>query len=376
MVAASGIADHRRFLHHLEIRAHHFGDQFANRDLVRPAELFPRLGGVADQQFDLGRPEIARIDLDQDPARRRVETLLLDAGATPFDRDADIGEGPFDKGTNGGGDAGREHIVVGLVLLQHHPHRPDIFAGMAPVALGIEVAEIELVLPPERNRGDRPGDLAGDEGLAADRALVVEQDAVRGVDAIGLAIVHRDPVGVELGGGVGRAGIEGCRLGLGNLLDLAVELGGRRLVEACLLLQAKQADRLEQPQRPQRIGIGRVFGRLEADHDMRLRGEIVDLVRLGLLDDADQVGRIGHVAVVEDEALVGLVRLLVEVLDPPGVERRRPPLDAVDDVALFEEELGQIGAVLAGHAGDQGDFVHTLECQTRSLRGRLGRTPV
>ena len=81
---------------------------------------------------------------------------------------------------------------------------------------------------------------------------------------------------------------------------------------------------------------------------MALRGEIVDLVRLGLLDDADQVGRIGHVAVVQEEPRALLVRVLVEMIDALGVERRGAALDAVDHIALGQQELGEIGAVLAG----------------------------
>ena len=36
-------------------------------------------------------------------------------------------------------------VVVGLVLLEHQPHRLDVVAGEAPVALGVEVAERQLV---------------------------------------------------------------------------------------------------------------------------------------------------------------------------------------------------------------------------------------
>ena len=53
---------------------------------------------------------------------------------------------------------------------------------------------------------------------------------------------------------------------------------------------------------------------------MALRGQIVDLVRLRLLHDADQVGRIGHVAIVRDEPQIFLVRILIHVLDAASVE--------------------------------------------------------
>jgi hypothetical protein len=83
-----------------------------------------------------------------------------------------------------------------------------------------------------------------------------------------------------------------------------------------------------------------------------LRGEVVDLVRPHLLDDADQVGGVGEVAVVQLERHLGLVRVAVQVVDAVGVEERRAALDAVHLVALVEQELGEIGAVLAGDAGD------------------------
>ena len=86
---------------------------------------------------------------------------------------------------------------------------------------------------------------------------------------------------------------------------------------------------------------------------MGLRAEVVDLVGLDLLDDVDEGRGVGEVAVVEDEVRVGLVRVLVEVVDAGGIEERRTAFDAMDFVALGEEELGEVGAVLAGDAGDE-----------------------
>ncbi len=57
---------------------------------------------------------------------------------------------------------------------------------------------------------------------------------------------------------------------------------------------------------------------------MALGAKVVDLIRLHLLDDPDQVGAVGEVAVVEGELrglalLTPLVRVLAEVVDPTGV---------------------------------------------------------
>ncbi len=99
-----------------------------------------------------------------------------------------------------------------------------------------------------------------------------------------------------------------------------------------------------------------------------LRREIVDFSRLHLLHDADEVGRVGHVAVVQEEPHIRLVRIVVQMIDAVGVERRRAALDAVDDVALLQQKFGQIGAVLAGHAGNQSQ--HGLPCVTSKPGGR------
>lgn len=55
---------------------------------------------------------------------------------------------------------------------------------------------------------------------------------------------------------------------------------------------------------------------------------------------------------MEDEVAVLHVGVLVDMVDTIGVEERGTALDAMDDVAFFEQEFGEIGAVLAGDSGD------------------------
>ena len=45
-----------------------------------------------------------------------------------------------------------------------------------------------------------------------------------------------------------------------------------------------------------------------------------------------------------------------ELLDAPEVDRARAAERAVDAVALVEQQLGEVGAVLAGDAGDDCSF--------------------
>ena len=133
-----------------------------------------------------------------------------------------------------------------------------------------------------------------------------------------------------------------------------------------------------QPERAQRVGIGGVFRLLEGYRDVALGGEIVELIGPDLLDDVGQAGRIRHVAVMQHEP-PGFARLAVEqMIDPRRVEQRGPPLDAVDDIALFEQKLRQVAAVLAGDACQKGDFavgfgkrhLHGVLCWFIRLRQR------
>ena len=86
---------------------------------------------------------------------------------------------------------------------------------------------------------------------------------------------------------------------------------------------------------------------------MRLGREIVDFIRLDLLDDADEVGRIGQVAVVEDQITIFNMRILIKMVDAVGIKERRAALEAVDDIAFFQQEFGKVSAVLSGDTGDE-----------------------
>src|SRR5712692_4607779 len=267
-----------------EVLAHHLGDELLEAYLRRPAELRARLARIAEERLDFGRPEVARIDR-HDAAARRVVALLAHAPAAPLERQPDLARRRVHEVAHAVLLAGGDDEVLGLLLLQDQPHHLDEVARMAPVALRVEVAEEEALLQPQLDARQRARDLARDEGLAAHRALVVEEDPVAGVHAVGLAVVHRDPVRVELRDRIGATGIERCGLGLRRLAREAVELGGGRLIEARLLLEAEDAHRFQHAQRPERIGVGGVFRLFEAHRDVGLRGAVVDLIGKHLLDD-------------------------------------------------------------------------------------------
>ena len=79
------------------------------------------------------------------------DTLLFHAGAFEAQLDAQLCRSHLNELTYGVLDAGRNHEVFWLLLLQHHPLHFHVVFRMAPVTQGIHVAEVQARLPgPER----------------------------------------------------------------------------------------------------------------------------------------------------------------------------------------------------------------------------------
>ena len=87
---------------------------------------------------------------------------------------------------------------------------------------------------------------------------------------------------------------------------------------------------------------------------MALGGEVVDLVGPHGADDGEDAHGVTQIAVVQVE-----VRVTLQMGDALAVIDGGAADDAVDVVALFQQELSQIAAVLAGDAGDE-CFFHRL----------------
>jgi hypothetical protein len=56
---------------------------------------------------------------------------------------------------------------------------------------------------------------------------------------------------------------------------------------------------------------------------------------------------------VQNEAQPSFVRILIKMIDPACVERRRTTFYAMDHVSLVEQEFCKIRAILTGRAGNQ-----------------------
>ena len=325
-----------------------------------PAEFGAGLRGVAPEVDDVGGAVEVGGDLDEGLADEVVgaanaDALLVLGFALPLEFDADIVEGELGKLADAVLHARGDDVVLGLARLEDEPHTLDVVLGVAPVAEGVQVAEVEFVLQALGDAGGGEGDLTGDEGLATALALVVEEDAVAAEHAVGVAVLLDDPEAVLLGDGVGTEGMEGGVLVLGYFLDLAVELGGGGLVDLAAIGEAHLADGLDDAEDADGIDIGGELGGVEADLHVALGGEVVDLRGAHVGDDADNGHGVAEVGVVEVEVGAALkVGDALAVIDGGAAD------NAVDVIAFVEEEFGEVGAVLAGHARDEGNvlFAH------------------
>ena len=149
---------------------------------------------------------------------------------------------------------------------------------------------------------------------------MIEQDAVAGIHAVGLAVVHGDPVGIELGYGVRAARVEGGSFLLRGFLYQAIQLAGTGLVEADFLFHPQDANSFQHAQSAHAVYIGGVFGGFEADGHVALRAQIVDFVGLGFLNNAGEVAAVAEVTVMQLESSILDMRVLVDVVNPRGVE--------------------------------------------------------
>ena len=109
-----------------------------------------------------------------------------------------------------------------------------------------------------------------------------------------------------------------------------------RVILRGFLLQPHDANGFQNAQGAHAVHVSGVFGALKADSHMALRTQVVDFVGLGFLHDAHQIAGVGQVAVVQLEVGTCGVRVLVDVVNPLGVKRASPALDAVHDVAFFQ----------------------------------------
>ena len=86
-----------------------------------------------------------------------------------------------------------------------------------------------------------------------------------------------------------------------------------------------------------------------------MRGKIVNLVRLNILNTADQAGEVIHIAVQQCDVLINAQPAQPVV---GNAKMRGAAHYAKNFIAFTQKIFGQIGSILTGNAGDQGALGH------------------
>ena len=74
---------------------------------------------------------------------------------------------------------------------------------MTPIPFSIQVTQVKFSLKAGHSTSQTTGDFAGNEGFTTPLGFMVKQNTIAGIHAVGLTIVHRDPIGIELGNTIG-----------------------------------------------------------------------------------------------------------------------------------------------------------------------------
>ena len=91
---------------------------------------------------------------------------------------------------------------------------------------------------------------------------------------------------------------------------------------------------------------------------MALGAQVVNFIRSNVEHEVGQILPIGQVAIMQEQLVVRFVRVLVNVIDPVGVESAATSNNAMDFIAFFEQQFRQVGSVLTGDPGDKCLFGH------------------
>lgn len=322
-----------------DISIDHEFDEFFEGSLWLPAENLSRLAGVADEEVYLRGTKITRVvgyvfsPIESGMSERRFEELLDRMG--------------FSRG---------DYVIVGLVLLEHQPHGFDVFFGVAPIAFGVEISEIKFVLKSCENMSDGAGDFARDKPFAPSRGFVVKKNPVTGVETVSFAVIHRGPIGRDFSDGIGAARVEGGAFALGSFVDFAVYLAGGGLVKA--RLQARAPNGFQQAEGAGGVNIHRVLRIIEADANVALGAKVIEFVGFDINDQACEGGGISEVAVVKEKTSFAQLWVGPDIIETSAVEGAGSADNAMDFVALSQEEFRKVGAILAGDAGNESFLGH------------------
>jgi len=109
----------------------------------------------------------------------------------------------------------------------------------------------------------------------------------------------------------------------------------------------------------------RVSRLIERNTHVALRAKVVNFVRLQIQYQIGQALTVGQIAIVQEQAISGLMRIGVDVVDTSSRKRRSTTNKTVNRVALFQQQFGKVGTILTRDPGNESGFRHVDDFKYR-----------
>src|SRR6478672_10088898 len=218
------------------------------------------------------------------------------------------------------GFTGGDYIVIGLILLQHQPHCLDVFLCVTPIALRIQISQIEFFLQPGLDAHSSASNLSRNKCFATPRALVVEKNSAGGEQVVRLAIINSHPMRVYLCRPIRAARIKWRGLSLRHFLNFSKHLGATSLIK--LGFDSRLTNCFQNSSSAQGRYIARIFRNIKAHAHVALRRQMVDLVGLDAIEKFNKIGRISDIAIMKKQTHAIDMWISVEVIYSTGIKSR------------------------------------------------------
>ena len=85
---------------------------------------------------------------------------------------------------------------------------------------------------------------------------------------------------------------------------------------------------------------------------MTLCGQMVDLIRLNVINEIGELPLIGDVPIMKKKLCFRIVRVGIQVIDSIGIKGAGPANESMDFITLQKKKLGKITAILTSDAGN------------------------
>jgi len=116
----------------------------------------------------------------------------------------------------------------------------------------------------------------------------------------------------------------------------AEHLRGARLVELCFY--PTPTDCLQDPGSTQTGNIPSVFRHVKAHPDVALCAEMIDLIRFYVVNQVCQLLPVGQIPIMQEKPCAGLMGILIDMIDPVGIEDTGPTDEAVASKSSAKQE--------------------------------------